>query len=66
MFLDKKTRLKIWLNPGLNLTISDETGPEYLFPSQWVPGLSPTYSLPLQPSNSFTVHQSVTQNQSNM
>ena len=51
MFLDKKTGLKIWLNSGLNLTISDEPGPEYLFPSQWVPGLSPTYSLPLQPSN---------------
>ena len=66
MFLDKKTGLKIWLNPGLNLTISDETGPEYLFLSQWVPGLSPTYSLPLQPSNSFTVHQSVTQNQCDM
>ena len=27
MFLDKKTGLKIWLNSGLNLTISDEPGP---------------------------------------
>ena len=27
MFLDKKTRLKIWLNPGLNLTIFQGTGP---------------------------------------
>ena len=27
MFLDKKTLLKIWLNPGLNLTIFRGTGP---------------------------------------
>ena len=27
MFLDKKNLLKIWLNPGLNLTIFRETGP---------------------------------------
>ena len=27
MFLDKKTLLKIWLNPGLNLTIFRVTGP---------------------------------------
>ena len=27
MFLDKKTLLKIWLNPELNLTIFRETGP---------------------------------------
>ena len=27
MFLDKKTVLKIWLNPRLNLTIFQETGP---------------------------------------
>ena len=27
MFLDKKTLLKIWLNPGLNLTICRGTGP---------------------------------------
>ena len=27
MFLDKKTFLKIWLNPGLNVTISRGTGP---------------------------------------
>ena len=26
-FLDKKTLLKIWLNPGLNLTIFRGTGP---------------------------------------
>ena len=26
MFLDKKTLLKIWLNPGLNLTIFRGTG----------------------------------------
>ena len=27
MFLDKKNLLKIWLNPGLNLTILRGTGP---------------------------------------
>ena len=27
MFLDKKTLLKIWLNPGLNLNIFRGTGP---------------------------------------
>ena len=27
MFLDKKALLKIWLNPGLNLTIFQGTGP---------------------------------------
>ena len=27
MFLDKKTLFKIWLNPGLNLTIFQGTGP---------------------------------------
>ena len=27
IFLDKKTLLKIWLNPGLNLTIFRGTGP---------------------------------------
>ena len=27
MFLDKKTWLKIWLNPGFNLTLFRETGP---------------------------------------
>ena len=27
MFLDKKTLLKIWLTPGLNLTIFRRTGP---------------------------------------
>ena len=27
MFLDKKTLLKIWLNPGLNLTIFRGTEP---------------------------------------
>ena len=27
MFLDKKTLLKIWLNPGLNLTIFRGTWP---------------------------------------
>ena len=27
MFLDKKTLLKTWLNPGLNLTIFRGTGP---------------------------------------
>ena len=27
MFLDKKTFLKIWLDPGLNLTIFRGTGP---------------------------------------
>ena len=27
MFLDEKTVLKIWLNPGLNLTIFRGTGP---------------------------------------
>ena len=27
MFLDTKTLLKIWLNPGLNLTIFRGTGP---------------------------------------
>ena len=27
MFLDKKTLFKIWLNPGLNLTIFRGTGP---------------------------------------
>ena len=27
MFLDKKTLLKIWPNPGLNLTIFQGTGP---------------------------------------
>ena len=27
MFLDKKTVLKIWLNPGLNLAIVRGTGP---------------------------------------
>ena len=27
MFLDKKTLLKIWFNPGLNLTIFRVTGP---------------------------------------
>ena len=27
MFLDEKTVLEIWLNPGLNLTIFQETGP---------------------------------------
>ena len=30
MFLDKKSWLKIWLNPGLNLTIFRGTGPWYL------------------------------------
>ena len=29
MFLDKKTLLKIWLNPGLNLTIFGGTGPRW-------------------------------------
>ena len=28
MFLDKKTLLKTWFNPGLNLTIFRGTGPE--------------------------------------
>ena len=28
MFLDKKTLLKTWLDPGLNLTIFQEPGPE--------------------------------------
>ena len=27
MFLDKKTMLKIWLNPGLNLSSFNEPGP---------------------------------------
>ena len=27
MFLDEKTLLEIWLNPGLNLTIFQGTGP---------------------------------------
>ena len=27
MFLDKKTLLKVWLNPGLNLTTFRGTGP---------------------------------------
>ena len=27
MFLDEKTVLEIWLNPGLHLTISRATGP---------------------------------------
>ena len=27
MFFDKKTWFKIWLNPGLNLTIFQGTGP---------------------------------------
>ena len=27
MFLDEKTELEIWLNPGLNLTIFQATGP---------------------------------------
>ena len=27
MFLDKKTLLKIWLNPGLNLSVFRGTGP---------------------------------------
>ena len=27
MFLDEKTVLEIWLNPGLNLTIFRRTGP---------------------------------------
>ena len=31
MFLDEKTMLEIWLNPGLNVTIFQETGP-------WAPG----------------------------
>ena len=29
-FLDKKTLFKIWLNPGLSLTIFRETGPRLL------------------------------------
>ena len=29
MFLDEKTVLEIWLNPGLNLTIFRGTGPRY-------------------------------------
>ena len=33
MFLGKKTLLKIWLNPGLNLTIFWGTGPRCLCPS---------------------------------
>ena len=31
MFLDKKTLLKIWLNPGLNLTIFRGNGPWRIF-----------------------------------
>ena len=30
MFLDKKTLLKIWLNPGFNLSIFRGTGPREL------------------------------------
>ena len=30
MFLDKKTLLKIWVNPGLNLTVFRGTGPRCL------------------------------------
>ena len=30
-FVDKKTVLNIWLNPGLNLTIFRGTGPWHLF-----------------------------------
>ena len=30
MFLDKKTLLQIWLNPGLKLTIFRGPGPRYL------------------------------------
>ena len=33
MFLDKKTGLKIWLNPGLNLTIFGGTGPRTSAPA---------------------------------
>ena len=33
MFLDKKTLLKIWLNPGLNLIIFQGTGPRSLNPT---------------------------------
>ena len=31
MLVDKKTLLKIWLNPALNLTIFRETGPRCFF-----------------------------------
>ena len=30
MFLDEKTMLEIWLNPGLNLTIFRGTGPRFI------------------------------------
>ena len=30
LFLDKKTLLEVWLNPGLNLTIFPGTGPKGL------------------------------------
>ena len=30
MFLDEKTMLEIWLNPGLNLTIFRGTGPRLI------------------------------------
>ena len=35
MFLDKKTLLKIWLNPGLNLTIIRGIRPRLVTVSWW-------------------------------
>ena len=39
MFLDEKTVLEIWLNPGLNLTIFRGTGPRTLDLYAWVESL---------------------------
>ena len=54
LFLDEKTMLEIWLNPGLNLTIFRGTGPRLIICCTVEPRFNkPLYNQVLSKANDF-------------